>query len=279
MDTKEQAPDELLLTDFSFDEIPEAVRDQEHDREGSGFIGRLSKKGLGIVVGGAGLLLVGTGIIVSGLFAPSPSASSSGNSPNSSSIDQNKTNSSVTQTVPTTPTADTVLGHFSYNEAPLSALKAISPDGHFKLRKKAADKFLQMQRDARKQGIDLAIISAFRTVKEQEKIFFAVKAQRGQDANKRAEVSAPPGYSEHHTGYAIDIGDGRVPSTNLNPNFEKTRAFQWLKKNAAYYSFELSFTPDNLQGVNYEPWHWRYVGDRESLETFYRAKSLKQPNQ
>ncbi|HEY9618014.1 MAG TPA: D-alanyl-D-alanine carboxypeptidase family protein, partial [Microcoleaceae cyanobacterium] len=53
---------------------------------------------------------------------------------------------------------------------------------------------------------------------------------------------------------------------------EQTAAFQWLQANAAHYSFELSFPKDNRQGVSYEPWHWRYVGDIQSLKTFYRAR-------
>ncbi|MGL5033031.1 MAG: D-alanyl-D-alanine carboxypeptidase family protein, partial [Microcystaceae cyanobacterium] len=48
-----------------------------------------------------------------------------------------------------------------------------------------------------------------------------------------------------------------------------------LKNNAARYDFEMSFTPGNAQGVSYEPWHWRFVGDRASLETFYRARNLQ----
>ncbi len=73
----------------------------------------------------------------------------------------------------------------------------------------------------------------------------------------------------------MDIGDGTAPATNLNENFENTKAFQWLQTNAARFGFEMSFPKDNSQGVSYEPWHWRFVGDRDSLETFYRAKNVK----
>ena len=109
----------------------------------------------------------------------------------------------------------------------------------------------------------------------QEYLFFEIKRQRNQDTRKRAQVSAPPKYSEHHTGYAIDIGDGQVPATNLSENFEQTPAFRWLESNAAKYSFELSFPRNNPQGISYEPWHWRYVGDAESLKTFYEAQQLQ----
>jgi zinc D-Ala-D-Ala carboxypeptidase len=174
---------------------------------------------------------------------------------------------------PATGQAETVLGHFPYPEAPQAELQAIVPDGSIKLRKAAAAQYLAMVDAARAEGIDLVAISGFRSKNDQDYLFFGIKAERGQVTSQRAQVSAPPGYSEHHTGYAIDIGDGNAPATNLSPTFEKTRAFQWLQANAPHYSFELSFPKNNRQGVSYEPWHWRYVGDRDSLETFYKARS------
>lgn len=177
---------------------------------------------------------------------------------------------------PSTEPVDNVLGHLPYNEAPAADLIAISSDGRLRLRKAAAEQFLAMQRAARSAGVTLTPISAFRTVQEQDQLFFAIKQQRNQETRQRAEVSAPPGYSEHHTGYAVDIGDGQAPATNLQISFENTQAFKWLENNAAKYSFELSFTADNPQGISYEPWHWRFVGDRQSLELFYRARNLPQ---
>jgi len=175
------------------------------------------------------------------------------------------------------PDTGIVLGqveHFAYPEAPADELLPIVPDGHIKLRKAAAKQFLAMVTAARASGVSLVTISGFRSVKDQQDIFFGIKDQRVQTASQRAEVSAPPGYSEHHTGYALDIGDGAVPALNLNPNFDKTRAFNWLSANAARFNFEMSFPKHNPQGLSYEPWHWRFVGDRDSLETFYRAKNL-----
>jgi zinc D-Ala-D-Ala carboxypeptidase len=170
-------------------------------------------------------------------------------------------------------TEDSLLGHLSYDEAPASTLKTV--DGGLKLRSTAAPKFKAMIAAAKAAGINIKTISAFRSVADQEKIFFEIKAQRKQDASKRAEVSAPPKHSEHHTGYAVDIGDAANSALDLKPEFETTAAFKWLQANAARYSFELSFPKDNTQGVSYEPWHWRYVGDSDSLETFYRAKKIQ----
>jgi D-alanyl-D-alanine carboxypeptidase len=197
---------------------------------------------------------------------------------NSSNSDQS-TNEPSSTTAKSPPSEPTLLGHFAYQVAPTSELESITSDGNFKLRKAAAKQYQEMVTAARSDGVIIVPISGFRTIAEQQHLFFDVKAQRGQLASERAEVSAPPGYSEHHTGYAVDIGDGNVPATNLNPKFEDTRVFKWMRKNAARFNFELSFPRDNPQGVSYEPWHWRFIGDRNSLETFYKAKNLSSNKQ
>jgi len=127
-----------------------------------------------------------------------------------------------------------------------------------------------MRTAAAQAEVRLVPLSGYRSYDEQEAVFFSLKAERHQDAQTRAEVSAPPGYSEHHTGYAIDLGDGNQPQTHLDQSFGETTTYQWLASNAVKFGFELSFPPDNLQGVAFEPWHWRFVGDRHSLETFYQ---------
>ncbi|MEH2405214.1 M15 family metallopeptidase [Nostoc sp.] len=186
---------------------------------------------------------------------------------------------SPTSSAPTPTTEsgniNTVLGHFPYPEAPESELVTISAKKGIRMRKAAAQKFEEMVAAARSAGVILVPISGFRSVKDQEQLFFAVGAQRNQTPAERAGLSAPPGHSEHHTGYAVDVGDGAVPATDTQTNFDKTKAYQWLQANAARFGFEMSFPKDNIQGVSYEPWHWRFVGDRNSLEMFYRARNLK----
>jgi D-alanyl-D-alanine carboxypeptidase len=122
---------------------------------------------------------------------------------------------------------------------------------------------------ARAEGVYLIPISGFRSIADQEYLFFQRAQAQALRPQERALVSAPPGYSEHHTGYAVDIGDGTAPATAVQESFETTPAFRWLQAHAARYGYELSFPQDNSQGVSYEPWHWRFVGDRHSLETFY----------
>ncbi|MBW4481121.1 MAG: D-alanyl-D-alanine carboxypeptidase family protein [Tildeniella torsiva UHER 1998/13D] len=167
------------------------------------------------------------------------------------------------------PSSRTLLNHRAYDEAPAEELVALNANASIRLRTAAASQYEAMAQAASRAGVSLVPLSGFRSQAEQETIFFSLKADRGQNAQTRAEVSAPPGYSEHHTGYAIDIGDGNQAGTNLNSDFVDTRAYQWMETNAVQYGYELSFPPDNFQGVAFEPWHWRFVGDRTSLETFY----------
>jgi D-alanyl-D-alanine carboxypeptidase len=130
-----------------------------------------------------------------------------------------------------------------------------------------------MRTHASRDGVDLTPVSGFRDVDRQHRLFFDVAADRGQSLQKRALVSAPPGFSEHHTGYALDISCPEVEN-DLVVAFEKTGAFAWLSRNAKTYGFEMSFGRDDVSslGVSYEPWHWRFVGDRHSRETFARTR-------
>jgi zinc D-Ala-D-Ala carboxypeptidase len=192
----------------------------------------------------------------------------------------NLTTQGATVVVPTVAAdkpEESLLGHLRYSEAPEKSLRTM--DGGLKLRSTALPQFQAMTAAAKAAGVKLHTISAFRSIADQEKIFFEIKAQRKQDPSKRAEVSAPPRYSEHHTGYAVDLGDANSAAMDLKPEFDTTAAFKWLEANAARYSFEMSFKKGNLQGVSYEPWHWRYVGDSDSLETFYRARKTQTASQ
>lgn len=172
----------------------------------------------------------------------------------------------------TPSTEKTLLGHRAYEEASPADLTPLSYNSTIQLRTAAATEFEAMMASAEAQGIYLVPLSGFRSLEDQQFLFFRLKADRAQSTTTRAEVSAPPGYSEHHTGYAIDVGDANFPDTDLEVSFEDTPAFQWLEQNAPRYSFELSFPEGNAQGIQYEPWHWRYVGDPDSLETFYQAQ-------
>ncbi len=264
------------LSPSVIDDIPEALRDIPHPSGSSG------PKYIMLSAGIAGIVAIALGVIAwlglksspSPVAIPSPQPQQSTEVTSTTAPNNSNNNSNNNQA-----RENKLLGHFAYKEAPLTELQAIVPDGSIKLRKAAAQKWKEMVNAAQAEGINLSVISGFRSIADQQYLFFDVKAQRGEVATERASVSAPPGYSEHHTGYAIDIGDANVPATNLSPDFENTAAYKWLKNNAAHYSFELSFPKNNPQGVSYEPWHWRFVGDSNSLETFYKAKEFNSQTQ
>jgi len=133
-----------------------------------------------------------------------------------------------------------------------------------------------MRSAAEADGVQLTVISAFRPIAMQKDIFFGVKSERNQSAEERARVSAPPGYSEHSTGLALDLGDEGMPQTNLSESFEGTPAFFWLQNNAHRFHYQLSFAKGNRQGVSYEPWHWRYEGSAQALQQFKAAIHFNQ---
>ena len=158
-----------------------------------------------------------------------------------------------------------ILGHLPYEETPKEKLVLIEPniEVHMDMR----DSLLKMREEAKKDGIYLVFLSGYRSINLQNDIFYSLKSFRNQEAAERARVSAPPGYSEHSTGFAIDIGDATQRETDFETDFENTEAFRWLIKNAAKFHFKLSFKKDNKY-IDYEPWHWRYEGSIEALKVF-----------
>ena len=158
-----------------------------------------------------------------------------------------------------------ILGHLPYKEISKEKLVFIEPNiaVHIDMSKS----LLKMREDAKKEGINLVFLSGYRSISLQKDIFYSLKSIRNQIASERAKVSAPPGYSEHSTGFAIDIGDSYKRETDFEVEFENTEAFRWLKENAAKYHFKLSFNQNN-KNVDYEPWHWRYEGSIEALKVF-----------
>ena len=161
-----------------------------------------------------------------------------------------------------------VLGHLPYNDINKEKLVLIEPniEVHIDMR----DSLLKMREEAKKDGIYLVFLSGYRSINLQKDIFYTLKSIRNQEAAERARVSAPPGYSEHSTGFAIDIGDATQRETDFETHFENTKAFRWLIKNAAKFHFKLSFNRDNKY-IDYEPWHWRYEGSIDALKIFERS--------
>lgn len=131
----------------------------------------------------------------------------------------------------------------------------------FLLTPEATGAWQMLKTAAADDGVTLLMVSAFRSVEYQADIIRR-KLEQGISLDHILTVNAPPGFSEHHSGCAIDIGSPDCP--NLGERFENTEAFRWLSTHADRFGLYLSFPRNNPYGYVYEPWHWRYcLGDRD----------------
>lgn len=129
----------------------------------------------------------------------------------------------------------------------------------YKLASSAHDAFIKMADAAKKDGLSLKIISAYRTNSFQANLYEKYKDRNGQTAADR--FSARAGHSEHETGLAVDIND-------VSSAFENTEEFKWLQKHAHEYGFILRYpkNSEHITGYMYESWHYRYVGETLAAE-------------
>lgn len=125
------------------------------------------------------------------------------------------------------------------------------------LRFDAASAWRWMREAAARDGILLEAISGYRSHDYQLGIFER-KLARAQTIAQILQVNAAPGFSEHHSGLALDIGTpGEAPAEE---SFEATLAFAWLQAHAGTHGFAMSYPRSNPHGIVYEPWHWRFAG-------------------
>ncbi len=139
-----------------------------------------------------------------------------------------------------------------------------SSDREARLTPAAADAWLAMRRAAEQEGLILVLVSAFRSIARQRELLEA-KLAAGLAWNEILSVAAYPGYSEHHTGRALDLG--APDHADLTEGFESTPQFAWLSKNADRFGFALSYPRGNPFGIAYEPWHWCFSPRAPSQST------------
>lgn len=120
----------------------------------------------------------------------------------------------------------------------------------------AAEAWMRMRDAAERDGKQLLVVSAFRSV-DYQRALIQRKLEKGLEIADILRINAAPGHSEHHTGRALDITAPDCPP--LEQGFEVTRAFEWLTHHAARHGFRLSYPRDNPHGITYEPWHWAYT--------------------
>ncbi len=146
-------------------------------------------------------------------------------------------------------------------EGQIIANKSNSLDEDYVSPQKAEkDKMQQEMIDAAKaDGINLTVLSGYRSYQYQENLFAGYVEEMGHD--EAAGLSAIPGTSEHQTGLAVDFGAADYTCT-LEECYESTPEGKWLMENAHNYGFILRYQKgkESITGYNYEPWHYRYVG-------------------
>lgn len=133
--------------------------------------------------------------------------------------------------------------------------------------------------DCRDDGLYPLVWSSYRTAEDQQRIFddkvaaFEGEGMRPRDAKKEAaNWAASPGYSEHQLGLAVDINS---EDEALCSSWD---VYAWLAENCAEYGFILRYPEDKTEitGIDYEPWHFRYVGHEAAREIMERGICLEE---
>lgn len=111
---------------------------------------------------------------------------------------------------------------------------------------------------ARTQGLSVYLSSGYRSYDEQNYLYQRKVAQYGE--TQAAKIVAPPGTSEHQTGLACDITDKYYAMKDSS--LENTALYQWMSQHCQEYGFIVRYPKDkeDVTGIIYEPWHFRYVG-------------------
>ena len=135
------------------------------------------------------------------------------------------------------------------------------------INKTVMNQYIKMYRAALSEGYELIINSAYRSYSDQQEISDLYLKTYGQEYVDK--YVAKPGFSEHQTGLAFDIGS---KSVNV---FLNSKEYTWMQENAYKYGFIMRFTPRNqdFTGFKSEPWHYRYVGE-DIAKYIYEHKNM-----
>lgn len=143
------------------------------------------------------------------------------------------------------------------NDLVIPDVKATKSDIY--LSKVASSNLEKMFKNAKKEEVDLYLISGYRSSSYQKKLYSDSLIHNGKEYTEQYLSKA--NHSEHQTGLVVDISSKSI-SYQLIPNFEITKEGKWLEENAHNYGFILRYKKDRVEdtGYGFEPWHFRYVG-------------------
>ncbi len=145
---------------------------------------------------------------------------------------------------------------------------------NIQLDSRVSERYAEMYAAAKLSGCVLTPYSGYHSYALQEtnynrKVnFYVNQGISAEEANQKASAQVlPAGCSEHNAGLAMDI-------VSASSDFINTKEYKWLCENAHNYGFILRYPEDKtaITGMNFEPWHWRYVGTQA-------AKEMKEKNQ
>ena len=131
----------------------------------------------------------------------------------------------------------------------------------------AMQSYEMMKSEMNREGLDLKIISDFRSFEEQKRVYDSQLESIGEEETRK--VTADPGHSEHQTGYAFDFWLNNDDIT-ITDAFDDTKEAEWLKNNAYKYGFILRYPrgKEDVTGYSFESWHYRYVGAETAKKIF-----------
>ena len=135
--------------------------------------------------------------------------------------------------------------------------------------------YTELINDAAAQGFDLVIVSGFRSYQDQEAVYDDFVSRLGV---KEAELlTLAPGHSEHQSGLAVDIGSVESATIAAIP-FGETPDYEWMKDVAHEYGFIVRYQEgkEDITGLDYEPWHIRYVGVEAATEIYEEGLVLEE---
>lgn len=142
--------------------------------------------------------------------------------------------------------------------------------------KEAREAFEKMAAAARLDGFELVAFSTYRPFERQETLYNQYVEKDGQAEADR--YSARPGYSEHQSGLAFDIGEKNFEQHWASPTFGETPAGIWVATHAHEYGFILRYPmgKEEITGYMHESWHFRFVGVGPATDMYTSKKTLEE---
>ncbi|MGM9903142.1 D-alanyl-D-alanine carboxypeptidase family protein [Enterococcus hirae] len=166
----------------------------------------------------------------------------------------------------------------------------VSLDNGYLIDKRIKPEYEEFAQAAQAAGFPLVMVSAYRSVASQEEVFAQnvqqVMASQGvtqeEATNITKQTITEPGYSEHHTGLAIDVVDqnwyNNYPTTVLDASYGNEPGAKWIAENAANYGFIVRYLKgrEDVTNITYEPWHLRYVGKENAMYMVKHGLTLEE---